>query len=145
MISTIYFMQNTLLNNADNIENTQAQNMLSNYAAFGGKIGTNHTHGGDFSMPGNFITIGNGGSHENNPFEGVPMGVDEQGVPNLVEEGETIFNDYVFSKRLKVPGAITSKYKLTSQDIVLLNYADEGYEDQNIDWSMCIEYDSNII
>lgn len=110
------FMQNTLLNNADNIENTQAQNMLSNYAAFGGKIGTNHTHGGDFSMPGNFITIGNGGSHENNPFEGVPMGVDEQGVPNLVEEGETIFNDYVFSKRLKVPGAITSKYKLRSKE-----------------------------
>lgn len=47
--------------------------------------------------------IGNGGTHEQNPFEGVQMGVDPQGVPNLVEEGEVVFNDYVFSNRLKVP------------------------------------------
>ena len=29
------------------------------------------------------------------------MGVDSQGVPNLVEEGEVIYKDYVFSNRLK--------------------------------------------
>lgn len=40
---------------------------------------------------------------------------------------------------------VISEYRLTSQDIVLIDYADEGYEDQNIDWSMYIEYDSNII
>jgi len=40
------------------------------------------------------------------------MGVDSEGVPNLVEEGEAIFNDYVFSKRLKVPKMIRNKYKL---------------------------------
>lgn len=68
-----------------------------NKKALGGSL----VHGGDFS---NGITmIGNGGTHEQNPFEGVQMGVDPQGVPNLVEEGEVVFNDYVFSNRLKVP------------------------------------------
>jgi hypothetical protein len=31
------------------------------------------------------------------------MGLDPQGIPNLVEEGETVYNDYVFSDRMKVP------------------------------------------
>ena len=57
-------------------------------------------------------TIGNGGTHEQNPYEGVQMGVDPQGIPNLVEEGEVIYNDYVFSNRLRVPKAIRQKYKL---------------------------------
>lgn len=75
--------------------------------AFGGEL---NTQGGDFT---NGLTyIDNGGSHEANPFEGVQMGIDPQGVPNLVEEGEVIFNDYVFSNRLKVPKAIRQKYKL---------------------------------
>lgn len=84
-----------------------AQNARKWKHAFGGEL---MTHGADFSN--GMVTIGNGGSHEENPFEGVPMGVDNEGVPNLVEEGETIFNDYVFSKRLNVPKAIREKYKL---------------------------------
>lgn len=56
--------------------------------------------------------INNGDTHEKNPLEGVPMGLDPQGIPNLVEEGEVIFNDYVFSNRLRVPKAIRQKYKL---------------------------------
>ena len=56
--------------------------------------------------------IGNGGTHESNPYEGVQMGVDPQGIPNLVEEGEVVFNDYVFSNRLIVPDAVREKYKL---------------------------------
>lgn len=56
--------------------------------------------------------IGNGGTHEQNPMEGVPMGIDNQGIPNLVEEGEVIYKDYVFSNRLRVPKAIRQKYKL---------------------------------
>lgn len=69
-----------------------------NKKADGGFLGT---HGGDFS---NGITIiGEGGTHEQNPYEGIQIGTDPQGKPNLVEEGEVIFNDYVFSNRLKVP------------------------------------------
>lgn len=73
--------------------------------AFGG-----HTHGANFT---NGITlIDAGGTHESNPYEGVPMGVDAEGTPNLVEEGEVIWNDYVFSNRIQVPQAIRNKYKL---------------------------------
>lgn len=75
--------------------------------AFGGDLNTN---GGDFSN--GLIMIGNGGTHEENPMEGVQMGMDAQGIPNLVEEGEVIFNDYVFSNRMRVPKAVRSKYKL---------------------------------
>ena len=56
------------------------------------------THGGDFSNGVTFIN--SGGTHEQNPFEGVPMGIAPDGQPNLVEEGEVLYNDYVFSNRL---------------------------------------------
>ena len=117
-----------LSNRADTIDTQNDFTKLANYSAYGGPItmrytgvmspfgntfgdgGELHTHGGDFT---NGLTyIDNGGSHEANPFEGVQMGIDPQGVPNLVEEGEVIFNDYVFSNRLKVPKAIRQKYKL---------------------------------
>ena len=40
------------------------------------------------------------------------MGVDNQGIPNLVEQDEVIYNDYVFSNRIPVPNAVRNKYKL---------------------------------
>ena len=164
------WVQNTLTNNAENIGTTQMQNLLSNYAAFGGPLlyskggsihikpenrgkftetkrrtgktteelthssnpltrkraifaqnakkwhhafgGELNTQGGDFTN--GLLYIDNGGSHEANPYEGVQLGVDPEGTPNLVEEGETVFNDYVFSKRLKVPKAVREKYKMRS-------------------------------
>lgn len=75
--------------------------------AFGGEL---NTQGADFTN--GLLHINNGGTHESNPYEGVPMGADDKGVPNLVEEGETVFNDYVFSNRIAVPKAIRDKYKL---------------------------------
>lgn len=83
------------------------QNARKWHHAFGGEL---NTQGGDFTN--GLLYIDNGGSHEANPYEGVLLGVDPEGTPNLVEEGETVFNDYVFSKRLKVPKAIREKYKL---------------------------------
>ena len=77
------------------------------FKAFGGELNTN---GGDFTN--GIVQINSGGLHSTNPVEGVRMGIDPQGIPNLVEEGEVIFNDYVFSNRLKVPKAIRQKYKL---------------------------------
>lgn len=75
--------------------------------AFGGDL---LTHGAEWD---NGVTIiGNGDTHENNPYEGVQMGVDNQDIPNLVEEGEVVFNDYVFSNRLIVPDTVKEKYKL---------------------------------
>lgn len=66
--------------------------------AFGGGLNTQYQTNNIFD---NGITfINEGGTHEQNPYDGVLMGVDPQGVPNLVEEGEAIYNDYVFSNRL---------------------------------------------
>lgn len=84
-----------------------AQNAAKWHHAFGGELNTN---GGDFST--GLMFIDEGGTHESNPYEGVPMGVDSNGKPNLVEEGEAIYNDYVFSNRLTVPKAMRNKYKL---------------------------------
>lgn len=101
------WVQNSLNNNAENIGTTQMQNLLANYAAYGGEL---NTQGGDFTN--GLLYINSGGSHEANPNQGVQLGVDQEGTPNLVEEGETVFNDYVFSRRLTVPKAIRKKYKL---------------------------------
>lgn len=156
------FANRSVENNVENIADEQMNNMLANYAAFGGPLdigllpvggaidyelaqrrlaqrdleiqgkgkfavgGPLHTHGTDWT---NGITIiDNGGSHESNPFEGVPMGVAEDGKPNLVEEGEVIYNDYVFSNRLRVPKAVREKYKLRGQKE--LTFADAAKQAQ---------------
>jgi hypothetical protein len=54
--------------------------------------------GGDLNNGVSFID--EGGTHEQNPLRGVPMGMGENGKPNLVEEGEVKFKDYIFSNRL---------------------------------------------
>lgn len=78
-------------------------------------------HGGNFS---NGVTIiGNGGSHEENPFEGVPMGIAPDGTPNLVEQGEVKFNDYIFSNRLFATGGLLAAHNLPT------TYADHSFAD----------------
>ena len=72
-------------------------------------------HGGDFSNGLTFVDTG--GTHEQNPYQGVQMGVDNNGTPNKVEQGEAIYNNYVFSNRLRADGGdleqvnLPSKYK----------------------------------
>ena len=67
-------------------------------------------YGGDFS---NGLTFyNNGGTHEENPYEGVQVGTDNQGTPNLVEEGEVRYKDYVFSNRLSLGGELAEKYNI---------------------------------
>ena len=145
------WVNNTLINNAENIESTMAQNLEADYKAFGGPLGGmaigyelakqdlankqlsalsknkftsmpnsfgpistfaygGQTHGADFTNGLTYIEAG--GTHESNPYEGVPFGVDQEGTPNLVEEGEVVWNDYVFSNRLKVPKSFKDKYRV---------------------------------
>ena len=73
--------------------------------ALGGDMQTN---GSDFSN--GLMHIDAGGSHESSPYDGVQLGTDAQGKPNLVEEGETIFDDYVFSKRIKADTKTKKKF-----------------------------------
>lgn len=89
------------------------------------------TQGGIWSN--GITTIGNGGTHEENPYEGVQMGVDNQGIPNLVEEGEVIWNDYVFSNRLKPNKDMKkkNKYKGTTFANIAKNLQKESEERPN--------------
>ena len=83
--------------------------------------------GGDYQTNGSDFTTGMthidaGGSHEENPNEGVQMGVDREGTPNLVEEGETVFNDYVYSNRIELDDKakeafhVNKKHKIAYSD-----------------------------
>lgn len=93
--------------NVDRLQNAQNTNFYATFGALGGPL---HTHGSDWNN--NVTLIDNGGTHEQNPLGGIPMGTAPDGEPNLVEEGEVIYNDYVFSNRIKVPKAVRNKYKL---------------------------------
>ena len=79
--------------------------------AFGGAL---PGYGGDWSNGLSFIKAGK--RHEQNPIGGVPMGVAQDGVPNLVEEGEVVWNDYVFSNRIGVPKSVREKFQLKGGD-----------------------------
>ena len=78
-------------------------------------------HGGDFSNGVTFIN--NGGTHEENPYEGIQIGMDPQGIPNLVEQGEVIYNDYVFSNRL------TADSKLLKENNLPTSYSNHSFAD----------------
>lgn len=85
--------------------------------ALGGDMQTN---GSDFSN--GLMHINAGLSHEDNPYDGVQLGTDAQGKPNLVEEGETIFDDYVFSKRIKADAKTKKKFHIGKNTDI--SYAD---------------------
>ena len=73
--------------------------------AFGGDMQTN---GADYGT--GLTHIDAGGSHEESPYDGVQMGVDQEGVPNLVEEGEVVWDDYVFSNRIELDEEAKKKF-----------------------------------
>ena len=80
--------------NLEKVSKNNAYNMISNYYAAGGQLG-------DQLAPG-LTAINNGGTHEQNPNGGVPQGIDPQGIPNLVEQGEVkTDSNYIFSDRNK--------------------------------------------
>ena len=100
--------QDNLINKRNNINAINKMNLLNsniasnnirameqNLLSLGGNLfnrGANYDSG--------LMLINEGGSHESNPNEGIQLGTDEQGNPNLVEQGEVVYKDYVFSNRL---------------------------------------------
>lgn len=104
--------ERALLDNAYNLTRNQEGALEANYAAFGGEL---NTQGADFTN--GLFQVNAGGSHDENPLGGIPISIDEKGNPNLVEEGETIYNDYVYSNRLTVPEDTRKKYRLKKDDI----------------------------
>ena len=96
-------------NSQNAVEATNAMNFLNasrDVYAEGGPI----QYGSTFN---NGVTIINtGGRHEENSNGGVQQGIAPDGLPNLVEEGEVIYKDFVLSNRLKMPKQFKSKYRL---------------------------------
>lgn len=68
--------------------------------------------GRKYFAEGGLTTFNNGGSHEESPIGGIPQGISETGQMNLVEEGETRFQDYIFSDRLLVHKEIAEQMNL---------------------------------
>lgn len=128
-------LNRTLDNQSLQAENTQKQIGLmnlanANYAALGGQLNYNIDNkylANDymsklnnrvykpqfdsmnyFAMGGmpDFNEFNTGGTHEQNPNGGIPQGMDNQGIMNTVEQGETKTTtpegDYIFSDRLKL-------------------------------------------
>ena len=58
------------------------------------------SNSGDHTYTNGVTTFNTGGSHEQNPHGGIQQGVAPDGQPNLVEEGEVKYKDYIFSNRL---------------------------------------------
>ncbi len=85
---------NTIIAQSDKINDAAYDKQMLQYVAFGGNL---FDKGGymDNEFTNGVKEINAGGSHEENPYEGVPMG---EG--NLVEEGEVIKDGYVYSNRL---------------------------------------------
>lgn len=111
------------------VNNLEQQNLMydmANYAKYGGPLFNEFSNG--------ITKINEGGSHESNPNEGIQVGVDNENIPNLVEEGEVIFNDYVFSNRLVVPDKVRTKYKL--RDTKDLSFADAAKDIQKMSEEM---------
>ncbi|CAJ0592309.1 unnamed protein product [Cylicocyclus nassatus] len=99
--------------NADQAKRTQFGTQYGTRMAEGGMlhptrkpVGTgvyhNHCKGGTL--------VNTGGSHQENPYGGVQVGVDPNGIPNLLEEGEPVYDDYVFSDNIYADGGILDKF-----------------------------------
>ena len=80
---------------------------MANFNANGGDL---FAYGGQ--MPQQLTEFNTSGTHEENPNGGIMQGTGANGQPNLVEEGETKHEDYIFSDRLKVNPQISKDFKL---------------------------------
>lgn len=89
-------------NTAMNNQQRQQRQAMMNYFALGGNLeglnGIEH-----FNV---------GGSHGENPDGGIQQGIAPDGQPNLVEEGEVKYKDYIYSKRIKPSKALLKKNNL---------------------------------
>lgn len=95
--------------------NTSMNKQRQRTYALGGQIDNSEIAG--------VTTFNAGGTHETNPNGGIPQGIGENGNPNLVEEGEVKWNDFIFSKRIKPQEKILKQYNSSFKGNVA-SYAD---------------------
>ena len=80
--------------------------------ADGGNI--NNLMGRKYFAEDGLTSFNTGGSHEESPIGGIPQGIGDNGNVNLVEEGETRYQDYIFSDRLTLDEDIVKELNLPS-------------------------------
>ena len=90
-----------IINNKDNMK----INSYNKYA-LGGTLNPDSEYADEINE------YNTGGTHEENPYEGVQVGVDPQGTPNMVEEGEVRYGGYIFSNRLAPDKSLLEEFKL---------------------------------
>jgi intein/homing endonuclease len=100
--------------NSKGVSYPQRNITVSNKFARGGFIPNNGMDIND-----RFSVINKGGTHEENPFGGIAVSIGENGEPNLVEEGEVRWDNYIFSNRLKVDPKATAKMGIPEELIGL--------------------------
>jgi hypothetical protein len=106
--------------NANNIDNMTYQQMEDYYGQkqsplLNAQYKNTWATGGQMTsldVPDNMQYFANGGTHEENPYGGIQVGTDQQGTPNLVEEGEFRWNNFVFSDRINVDANLLSSFNL---------------------------------
>lgn len=107
------------------IEDLNRQRQMLQFHALGGNL---------FDQGGSMLTkFDTGGSHEENPLGGIPQGIAPDGQPNLVEQGETKWDDedYVFSKRLTINKRLAKEYNLPNDFIgKTFAYATEKFNEK---------------
>lgn len=102
--NTMNQYQSNMDNSLDVLNETNMRNRQVNLHAFGGEINA--------PVGNSFTEFNSGGGHSENPLGGIPQGFGSNGKPNLVEEGEVKFNNYIFSNRLIADAEILSKVSL---------------------------------
>lgn len=123
---------NAFSNKAQSLDKSNDSLLASNYFGDGGGL---HTQGTYFTNDVN--TIQNGGTHEQNPNGGVQISVDPEGAPNLVEQDEVKYKDYIFSNRLSPSEKVLkdlglkSKYKNYTFAKIAENFSKESKERPN--------------
>ena len=107
-----YAKAQTMTTKAGALDQASDARAIAAYAAEGGKINPFPSS----SFPSPVTEFNEGGSHEENPFDGIPQGIAPDGYPNLVEEGEVKYDNYIFSDRLMLSKKDKKKYKFLKGD-----------------------------
>lgn len=66
----------------------------------------------EFKQGGLLTEYNAGGSHEQNPHGGIPVGQNEKGGMNLVEQGETRHGDYIYSNEYKLSEKDAQRFRI---------------------------------
>jgi hypothetical protein len=67
---------------------------------------------GGYINPTELTEFNEGGSHEANSMGGIPQGFSQDGSLNMVEQGETKWENYIFSDRLKIDKMVVNEFHL---------------------------------